>query len=72
MERIWLGLEHPGEDNQLGHLRAGKASKLLRKLHYQSRIWYSPKKGAYFIGDDVHEVQMLDNGHWFNLDRISR
>ena len=72
MQRIWLELEHPGENNQLGHLRAGKASKLLTKLHYPLRIWYSPREGAYFIGDEVEKIRMLNNGHWFNLDRISR
>lgn len=76
--RVWMELDRPENDEQ-GHARAAALTRLLAKLGFQPRkggetVWWWPEKGRYcFTLDEAGGfVEAGDNGHWFNLDYLSR
>ena len=74
--RVWIEIERPSS-NEEGHERAAKLSKLIKMLglDYTDKAcwWYEDRQCYCFVTDRAGSfTEAADNGHWFNLDYITR
>lgn len=75
--RVWIELEHPGDDDVLGDRRCELANKMLARLREntegdRAHFWWFSAKGTYCYGDSGGYKELSDNGQWFNLEYYGR
>lgn len=73
--RVWIELEHPGDDHSLGYARAKLANQMLERLHNTpptNSFWWNADKFTYCFGGDSGFTECGDNGQWFSLDFLGR
>lgn len=83
--RVWIELDYPSikdfpdTKDAVAEERAAKLDKLLRKLGYMpdykgKLVFWFPKKERFCFTQDYggSYVEAGDNGHWFNLDYLSK
>lgn len=71
--RVWIELERDSDD-AVCEARAVALGRLLHKLGAApDRVWWDSRSRRYSltIDDAGSFVTLDDNGHWFNLDKLS-
>jgi hypothetical protein len=73
-DKVWIELPRP-ESQERGEELAIKANRLLNKLGTDSVKFYWDHEDRYWwliLNNDSGYITLSDNGHWFDLDRITK
>lgn len=69
--RIWIELDVP-ENDQHAELQCELANKMLGRLGDTGGQKFSLDGRHYCYGNNMGAIQLIDRGHWFNLDYLGR
>lgn len=70
--RIWIELSKPKSDAH-GLEQVRLANNMLRRMNEAPlEVWFEYSGGKYHFGNHMGTVELVDNGHWLNLDYLGR